>query len=148
MLDTVFTSQSKVIRFADLNRVQSTSTGPSDGILEDDDHFLKVVWELRVPWLCEHFLDDKLDDMNELRNILAQPIKYMQMLGCVYGFLSKYKETAFLRQLINSQGLWRVECSPVARSSTTYDRRARNPHVVSIRQCFFPVGCRNRDRKS
>lgn len=41
--------------------------------------------------------------------ILAQPILYMQRLGCVYGFLSNYKETILLRQLVGDQGIWRVE---------------------------------------
>lgn len=141
MLNTIFTSQSKGIRFADFKCVQSTFTGTPDVILKDDNHVLKVVGELKVPWVREHFLDDKLDDDDELRNILAQPIKYMQKLGCVYGFLSNYKETIFLRQLVNNQGIWRVEYSPVVQSSTTYDRRATNPPVVSIRQCFFHVGC-------
>ena len=97
VLDTIFTSQSKRIRFADLRCVQSTHTGTPDVILKDGNHVLKVVGELQVPWVCEHLLEDELYDVNELRNILAQQIKYMQMLGCVYGFLSNYEETIFLK---------------------------------------------------
>lgn len=84
-------------------------------ILEDDNHVLKVVGELKVPWVREHFIDDELNDNDddELRNIPAQPINYMQKLGRVYGSLSNYIETIFLRQLINYQGIWKVEYSPV-----------------------------------
>ncbi|CAG8903601.1 unnamed protein product [Penicillium egyptiacum] len=141
VLNSIFTSQSKGIRFADFKCVQSTFAGTPDVILKDDNHVLNVAGELKVPWVRKNFLDDKLDDDDELRNIFAQPIMYMQKLGCVYGLLSNYKETIFLRQLVNNQGIWRVEYSPVVQSSTTYNRRATNPPVVSIRQCFFHVGC-------
>ncbi|PLN75410.1 hypothetical protein BDW42DRAFT_199495 [Aspergillus taichungensis] len=141
VLNTIFTSQSKRIRFANFKCEQSTSTGKPDVILKDDSHVLKVVGELKVPWVREHFLADKLDDVDELRSILAQPINYMQMLDCVYGFLSNYEETIFMRQLVDSQGNWRVEYSPVVQRSTAYDRSATNPPVVSARQCFFYIGC-------
>lgn len=139
VLNSIFTSQSKRICFADFKCVRSTFTGTPDVILKDDNHVLEVVGEIKVPWVREHFLDDKLDD--ELRCILAQPILYMQRLSCMYGFISSYKETIFLRQLVDDQGIWRVEYSPVVQSSATYDRRATNLPVVSIRQCFFHVGC-------
>lgn len=53
----------------------------------------------------------------------------------VYGFLSNYEETVFLRQVINNQGMWRVEYPPVVLSSTT------NPPNISLRQCSFHTGC-------
>lgn len=53
------------------------------------------------------------DNDDELRSILAQPIICIQRLGCVYGFLSNYNETIFPRQLLDDQGIWRVEYSPV-----------------------------------
>lgn len=59
------------ICFADFKYVQSTFTGTPDVILKDDNHVLEVVGELKVPWVCEHFLDDKFDD-EELSSILAQ----------------------------------------------------------------------------
>jgi hypothetical protein len=108
-------------------------------ILKDDNHVLKVAGELKVPWIHKPYLADKYDDDFQLREILAQPIWYMQELGCVYGFLSNYEETIFLRQLVDNQGTWRIEYSPVIQSSTAYDRDA-NPPVVSARQCFFYVG--------
>lgn len=55
--------------------------------------------------------------------------------------MSNYEETIFLRQLVDSQGAWRIEYSPVVRSSDTHDRYRTNPHAVSARQCFFYVGC-------
>ena len=80
VLNSIFKSQSKGICFADFKSVQSTFTGTPDVILKDDNHVLEVIGELKVPWVREHFLDDKLDD-EELRSILAQPILYMQRLG-------------------------------------------------------------------
>ncbi|KAJ5861476.1 uncharacterized protein N7529_008786 [Penicillium soppii] len=141
VLNSIFTSQSKEIRFADFKCVQSSFAGTPDVIMKDVNRILKVVGELKVPWVYEHFLFDKLNNNHQLRNILAQPIRYMQSLGSVYGFISDYHKTIFLRQLVNSQGIWRIEYSPVVQSSTTYDRRAKNPPVVSSRQCFFHIGC-------
>jgi hypothetical protein len=141
ILNAIFKSQSKSIRFADFRCVQSTYSGIPDVILKDNNHHLKVVGELKVPWVPDHTIDDKIDFDRDLRKILAQPIMYMQNLGCVYGFLSNYKETIFLRQLVDNQGLWRIEYSPVILASTTYNRGESNFPVVSVRQCFFYVGC-------
>lgn len=69
---------------------------------------------------------------------LAQPINYMWELNCAYGFFSNYEETIFLRQVMDSNGVWRIDYSPVIRSITSYD--ANNPSSVSLRQCFFYVG--------
>ncbi|KAJ5936683.1 hypothetical protein N7466_003133 [Penicillium verhagenii] len=121
----------------------STFSGTPDVILKDNNHQVKVAGELKVPWIADHWLEDKYNDVDQLRIILAQPIKYMQRLGCVYGFMSNYKEIIFLRQLVDSQGAWRIEYSPVVRSSDTYDRHRTNPHAVSARQCFFYVGWEN-----
>ena len=109
VLNSIFTSQSKGICFADFKCVRSTLTGTPDVILKDDNHVLEVVGELKVPWVREHFLDDKLDD-DELRSILAQPIICIQRLGCVYGFLSNYNETIFPRQLLDDQGIDKSPC--------------------------------------
>lgn len=80
-----------------------------------------------------------LYDVDQLRIILAQPIKYMQGLGCVYEFMSNYGETIFLRRLVDSQVAWSIPYSPVVWSSDTHwhDRHRTNPHAVSARQCFF-----------
>lgn len=104
-MNSVFESQSKGIRFADFKCVQSTYDGIPDVILKDDNHQLKVVGELKVPWVSRHNIEGKLDRECSLRKILAQPIMYMQHLGCACGFLSNYKETIFLRQIVDSQGV-------------------------------------------
>lgn len=141
VMNSIFKSQSKGILFADFKCVQSTLSGTPDVILKDHNHVLRVVGELKVPWVQEHHIAARLDNEVDLRKILAQPIYYMQRLGCMYGFLSNYTETIFLRQVIDNQGVWRIEYSPVIESSTTYDRGATNPPIVSTRQCFFYVGC-------
>lgn len=109
-------------------------------IVKDNNHALKVVGELKVPWITEHHIQPRLTRDRLLRKILAQPIKYMQDLGCMYGFLSTYEETIFLRQVIDNNGVWRIEYSPVILSSTTYDRPETQPPIVSVKQCFFYVG--------
>lgn len=140
-MNAVFASQSKGIRFADFKCVKSTYDGMPDVILKDDNHQAKVVGELKVHLVSRHNIEANLDRECSLRKVLAQPIMYMQHLGCVYRFLSNYKETIFLRQIFDSQGVWRIEYSPVILASTAYNRAELNPPIVSARQCFFYVGC-------
>ncbi|GAB1208341.1 hypothetical protein APSETT445_007089 [Aspergillus pseudonomiae] len=141
VLNAIFESQSKGIRFADFKTVQATYSGIPDVILKDRNHQLKVVGELKVPWVSDHNIDGKLDEDWELRRILAQPIMYMQRLRCVYGFLSNYDETIFLRQVVDNQGAWRIEYSPVIPASATYNLDELKPPVASTRQCLFYLGC-------
>lgn len=99
-----------------------------------------MIGELKVPWIGEHQIRPKLANEDHLRRLLAQPIMYMQNTGCMYGFLSTYEETIFLRQVIDNNGVWRIEYSPVVLYSTIYDRLMTNPLAISARQCFFYVG--------
>lgn len=140
-LNAIFESQSIDLRFADFKCVQSTYGHIPDVILKDGNDHLKVVGELKVPWVLEHRIDDIFRNDAMLRKMLAQPIMYMQDLGCAYGFLSNYDETIFLRQLVDSQGVWRIEYSPVIPASTMYNMGNLDSRVVSARQCFFYVAC-------
>jgi hypothetical protein len=80
---------------------------------------LRVVGEVKVPWLSEHRLDACARDSRLLRKVLAQPISYMLDLGCMYGFITNYRQTIFLRQ-IQVGSTWRIEHSPVITSSVRY----------------------------
>jgi hypothetical protein len=144
-LNAVFKSHQMGIRFGDFKSAKSTYSGIPDVIVRDNNpnhnHNVIVVGELKVPWVSDHTIGDKLDLEKALRKLLAQPIMYMQKLKCVYGFLSNYEETIFLRQLVDSQGVWRIEYSPVILASDTYSRVQINDPVVSVRQCLFYVAC-------
>lgn len=145
VLNTIFESQSTTaqnidLRFADCKCIQSTYSGTPDVILKDSNHTLKLVGELKTPWVGEHQIKRRIANDRLLREILAQPIMYMKDLGCMYGFLATYDETIFLRQVVDNNGVWRSEYSPVILSSTTYDRRMTTSPVVSVKQCFFYVG--------
>lgn len=145
VLNTIFTSQSTTQRnidlhFAEFKCVSSTYSGTPDVILKDSNHALKIVGELKAPWIDEYHIAPRLVNEDLLREILAQPIMYMKDLGCMYGFLSTYEETIFLRQVVDNNGEWRVEYSPVVLSSASYDRLMTIPPVVSVSQCFFCVG--------
>lgn len=145
VLNTIFESQSTTaqnidLRFADFKCIQSIYSGTPDVILKDSNHTLKLVGELKTPWVGEHQIKRRIANDRLLREILAQPIMYMKDLGCMYGFLATYDETIFLRQVVDNNGVWRSEYSPVILSSTTYDRRMTTSPVVSVKQCFFYVG--------
>ncbi|OKO95184.1 hypothetical protein PENSUB_11263 [Penicillium subrubescens] len=137
----IFEAQSIDLRFADFKCLGSPYTGVPDVILKNSNNELKVIGELKVPWIEQHKLAD-VDDEDELRQLLAQPINYMQSLNCMYGFLSTYDETIFLRQeLIN--GVWEVSYSPVIQGSTRYvpskPTNVVSSPVVSVKQCFLYV---------
>lgn len=146
VLNTIFELQSTItaninLRFADFKCIQSTYPGTPDLILKDNNHTLKVVGELKVLWIGEHQMKmtRRIANARLLREILAQPIMYMKHLGCMYVFLSTYEETMFLRQVVDNNGVWRIEYSPVILSSTTYEKRMITS-PVSATQCSFYSG--------
>jgi hypothetical protein len=59
---------------------------------------LRVVGEVKVPWVLEHRLDLCAANPTLLRKVLGQPISYMLDLHCMYGFITNYDQTIFLRQ--------------------------------------------------
>ncbi|KAJ5465564.1 hypothetical protein N7530_009351 [Penicillium desertorum] len=101
---------------------------------------LRVVGEVKVPWLIEHRLDLCSTSTTLLRDVLAQPISYMLDLGCMYGFITNYRETIFLRQ-IRVGSTWRIEYSPVIKSSARYAPADHsNPStgpVLTFNQCLL-----------
>lgn len=139
-MNAVFKSQSIRMRFGDFRASQSTYSGIPGVVLMDDNYQSKVIGEFKVPWVGDHDIAKHYYKRDDLRTILAQPIQYMQGVGCVHGFLSNYDQTIFLRQLVDSQGVWRIKYSPVIRASAEYRSSIWNP-VVSVRQCLFYVGC-------
>lgn len=104
---------------------------------------LRLVGELKVPWVPQHSLRDAYDKPQRLRHILGQPLLYMGELGSAFGFLSTYNQTIFLRQIQLPSGNWHVEYSPVIYSSDAYvpSHTQGNSTVssVSMRQCMFYV---------
>jgi hypothetical protein len=101
---------------------------------------LRVVGEVKVPWLIEHRLDLCATNTTLLRDVLAQPISYMLNLGCMYGFITNYRQTIFLRQI--RVGLTsRIEYSPVIKSSAKYAPADRSNQstgpVLSFNQCLL-----------
>ncbi|EPS31619.1 hypothetical protein PDE_06574 [Penicillium oxalicum 114-2] len=142
VLNSIFQSHSIGMRFADFKCAGSGHKNTPDTIMMDDNYEVKVAGELKTPWVRQHRLEGFFHKPILLRKVLAQLIQYMQHADCVYGFLSNYEETIFLRQRQDEQGLWRIEYSPVIRSSETYNKYGRgNLPAVSVRQCFFYVGC-------
>ncbi|OQD69307.1 hypothetical protein PENPOL_c002G10652 [Penicillium polonicum] len=74
---------------------------------------LRLVGELKVPWVPQHSLRDAYDKPQRLRHILGQPLLHMGELGSAFGFMSTYNQTIFLRQIQLPSGNWHVEYSPI-----------------------------------
>lgn len=107
---------------------------------------IKLIGELKVPWVGAHDLHTAAQDEDSLRRKLAQPVRDMQQLECEYGFISTYEHTIFLRQFQFPDGRWEVWYSPPISSSTYYatttpshqGAQAALPQV-SMKQCMFYV---------
>lgn len=121
-------SGSKYPNTPDIVALQNGSDGPK----------IKLVGELKVPWVEAHDLQDAIKDEFLLRRIIAQPVRDMQGLDCEYGFISTYKDTVFLRQFQSPGGEWVVWRSPLISSSAYYVPRTSMPQV-SMKQCMFYV---------
>lgn len=89
--------------------------------------------------MTEHELDLCVDS-DLLREVLAQPISYMLDLGCMYGFITNYCHTIFLRQ-IQVGSTWRIEYSRAIDSSFRYTPLDPGTFlaepVLSLNQCFL-----------
>ncbi|KAJ5972898.1 uncharacterized protein N7479_002816 [Penicillium vulpinum] len=107
---------------------------------------IKLVGELKTPWVFNHDLHTAIRRLRDLRQKIAQPVRDMQSLGCEYGFISTYNYTIFLRQFQSPSGDWEVWYSPPISSSSYYTPTVPNPqstHLalpqVSMKQCMFYV---------
>ncbi|KAJ5968738.1 hypothetical protein N7501_004986 [Penicillium viridicatum] len=138
----ILEAQSINLQFADFKCLGHPYSNTPDSILMTSSAQLRIVGELKVPWVPAHEMSEAYTDETMLRYLLAQPIQYMKDLNCMYGFMSNYRETIFLRQVFTG-GRWVVEYSPVIQSSTSYVKTdLLNPlaePIVSLRQCFLAV---------
>lgn len=142
MLGHIFKFQGIDIIFADFKSLGSPYSGIPDAIMKDKDNGLKVVGELKSPWIKEHQLSRLYKHEQLLRRIIAQPVEYMMDLRCKYGFISTYNETIFLRQeYVN--GEWVIDYSPPIDRSSSHVRsdpaNVLESTVVSVKQCFLYV---------
>jgi hypothetical protein len=142
MVGKILNAQSIDLEFADFKCLGNPYANTPDSILMTKNAQLKVVEELKVPWMYEHEMSEAYEEEIMLRHLLAQPIKYMNDLNCTYGFMSNYSETIFLRQQF-IEGKWVVDYSPVIQASTSYVKTDLGDllatPVVSLRQCFLAV---------
>ncbi|KAJ5781628.1 uncharacterized protein N7518_010111 [Penicillium psychrosexuale] len=142
MVGKILKAQSIDLEFADFKCLGSHYANTPDSILMTKNAQLKVVGELKVPWVNEHKMSQAYEEESMLCHLLAQPIKYMKDMNCMYGFMSNYRETIFLRQVLIA-GKWVVDYSPVILASTSYAKtdlgNLQAVPVVSMRQCFLAV---------
>ncbi|CDM31417.1 unnamed protein product [Penicillium roqueforti FM164] len=69
-----------------------------------------------------------------MRQLLAQPVGYMLDLRIMYGWITNYQQTIFLRQTMVGN-TWGIEYSPIVKSTTHADPLEMEP--PSTKQCFF-----------
>ncbi|KAJ5247710.1 hypothetical protein N7468_002693 [Penicillium chermesinum] len=136
----VFQAQAIDLHFADFKCLGHRYSGTPDTILQTSQTELKIVGELKVPWIRKHRLSGLAAQSLQFRHLLSDSINYMYDLDCMYGFLSTYDETIFLKQEL-VQGTWRIYYSPVIQGSARYVPANQNAGqlVVSVRQCFLHV---------
>lgn len=141
-LGKVFEAQRLDIQFADFKCLPSLGNNDMvpDCVMKTSRNELKVVGELKVPWVPRHgitrylrfepFIQD-----SRFRVSVGQVLRYMKELGCMYGFLSNYEEAIFLRQRHNGT-TWVVDCSPVILASNVHTKESP---TVTVRECFFYI---------
>lgn len=132
--------------FADFKCSGSTYENIPDVVGLRYDHGateIKLVGELKAPWINDHDLPGALSYEKSLRRKIAQPLRDMKNLNCEYGFISTYEETIFLRQFRPRGGAWEVWYSQSVSSSTYYVPTDPNAPLalpkVSMKMCMFYV---------
>ncbi|KGO51516.1 hypothetical protein PEX2_010570 [Penicillium expansum] len=139
-LGKVFEAQRLDIQFADFKCLPNLGNKVPDCVMKTSRNELKLVGELKVPWVIHHRIKDHLElrpfrQKSYFRVLVGQVLRYMKELGCMYGFLSNYEETIFLRQRHNGT-TWVVDCSPVILASNVY---TKGSPTVTVRECFFYI---------
>ena len=100
---------------------------------------LKVVGEVKVPWVREHKLGLRVTRSSWLRRVVAQTISYTLDLGCAYGSITNHDETIFSRQ-VQVGSTWQVEYSPVIKSSDGYAPPDQSTApVLTLNQCLLAL---------
>lgn len=107
---------------------------------------IKLVGELKTPWVDKHDLLVATSKQSELRRTIAQPLRDMQKLNCEYGFISTYEDTIFLRQFQSPGEGWEVWYSQPISSSICYVPTVPHPQAihmtlpqVSMKMCMLYV---------
>lgn len=103
------------IRFADFKSVGTGYTKVPDVALVSDNPplslSLRVVGELKVPWVKVHKLRGRFSNVNVMRHTIGQVVEYMIDQGLPFAFHSTYEETGILRQVVND--VWMIQYSPI-----------------------------------
>ncbi|CAG7940734.1 unnamed protein product [Penicillium salamii] len=135
-LGKVFEAQDLDIQFADFKCLPRQGKKVPDCVMRTSTDELKAVGDLKVPWVSYHRMEDFHDPFapeSKFRALIAQVLRYMKEMECMYGFLSSYDETIFFRQRHNGT-TWVVDCSPVIPASNV---STKGSPVVTVRECFF-----------
>ncbi|CAG8359124.1 unnamed protein product [Penicillium salamii] len=138
-LSRIFEAQGIDLVFSDFKCAGVPYANIPDTVIMDSSRRLKVVGEIKVPWVLQHQSSLQFEYPHALRQIFAQPIQYMQDLNCTYGFYTTYDETVFLRQIL-VDGIWQIQYSPVILAESCYRKTSPLSTLsVSVKQCFLYV---------
>ncbi|KAB8207799.1 hypothetical protein BDV34DRAFT_223003 [Aspergillus parasiticus] len=101
---------------------------------------LRIVGEIKVPWVNDHKLANTLTGGNQhrIQRLFGQIAQYMKLADLRYGFLSTYNETIFFRQVV-SNNVWVLQHSvPIQGNTAKQDGLNGNYNGrVSVRECFL-----------
>ncbi|KAE8164788.1 hypothetical protein BDV40DRAFT_298107 [Aspergillus tamarii] len=80
---------------------------------------LRIVGEIKVPWIKEHDIAAALEDVFpcKVSRLFGQIAQYMKLANLRYVFLTTYERTVFSRQVV-SNGRWVLQCSEPIKGST------------------------------
>ncbi|CAG8119969.1 unnamed protein product [Penicillium salamii] len=136
VMSAVFGSQGLNIRFGDFKAAGVPYERTPDVIILNDQNDIKVVGELKSPWVNGHKLvENPVQNQREdsFRRQIGQLARYMQDLEVQYGVYSTYTQHVFLKQEFVG-GRWSLLYSPIISDATN------PPSQLTVRQCFFFLG--------
>ncbi|KAE8144195.1 hypothetical protein BDV25DRAFT_145895 [Aspergillus avenaceus] len=109
-----------------------------DVAIMDHNNLLRIVGELKTPWIDHHDLEAAHRDHIRLRRLFGQIVGYMVTAKLKYGFISTYCMTIFLKQEVIG-GVWTIAFSRPIMSCTEWKNVEDGNYedTVSLRECFL-----------
>ncbi|KAK9852202.1 hypothetical protein MYU51_008553 [Penicillium brevicompactum] len=137
VMSAVFGSQGLDLRFGDFKAAGSTYRRTPDVVIINSQNHIKVVCELKCPWIDEHILIEEPTTTSttehQFRSQIGQLARYMHDLQVGYGVYSTYRQHVFFKQECIA-GRWVLRYSPVISDTTNSESE------LTVRQCFFFLG--------
>jgi hypothetical protein len=134
VMNSIFAAQGMNIAFSDFKCASTNYRRIQDMAVIDVSGQPLLVGEIKSPWIDAHNMNDFRGE-SAYKHVFGQIADYMYDQQLMYGFLSTYEYTIFLKQVrVNNQ--WQLQFSdPIPFDAVSSPQNG----TVSVRQCFFHI---------